>query len=118
VNISLNYLAYWAGGDFVRQTSFDQARNFVRHGKLAPYPLAKVGQQPILADEGARRRMGHLVTVGWAVDKTSIVSQVSLLNVFTYSICLARNYKGTKKEITRGHFFNIANGAILELGTN
>ena len=116
--IAFNYLAYWAGGDFVRQASFDQARNFVRHGQLAPYLLVKVGQQPILADEGARRRVGHLVTVSWAADKASIVAQVSLLNVFTYTICLARNYEGEQKEITRGHFFNIADGAILELGTN
>lgn len=115
--IAFNYLAYWAGGDFVRQASFDQARNFVRHGKLAPYPLVKVGQHAILADEGMSREVGHLVTVGWAADKASIVSQVSLLNVFTYTICLARNYEGEKKEITRGHFFNIDDRAILELGT-
>jgi hypothetical protein len=116
--IAFNYLAYWMGGDFVRHSSFDQTRKFVRHGQLAPYPLVKVGQQPILADEGVRRRVGHLVTIAWAADGMSIVAQVSLLNLFTYSICLARNYEGERREITRGHFFNVADGAILELGTN
>lgn len=116
--IAFNYLAYWEGGAFVRQTSFDQIRNFARYGIEAPYPLVRISQQPILADEGARRRVGHLVTTGWAADEVSIVAQVSLLNLFTYLICLARNYEGERREITRGHFFNVANETILELGTN
>jgi hypothetical protein len=116
--IAFNYLARWECGEFVRQSSFDQIRNFVRHGIQAPYPLVKISQQPILADEGARRRVGHLVTIAWAADGVSIAAQVSLLNLFTYSICLAKNYEGERREITRGHFFNVANGAILELGTN
>lgn len=116
--VAFNYLACWEGGSFVRQTSFDQIRNFARYGIEAPYPLVKISQQPILADEGARRRVGHLVTIAWAADEVSIVAQVSLLNLFTYSICLAKNYEGERREITRGHFFNVADGAILELGTN
>lgn len=116
--IAFNYLAYWVGGDFVRQSSFDQTRSFVRHGQLAPYPLVKVSQQPILADEEVRRRVGHLVTVNWAADGVSIVAQVSLLNMLAYSVCLARNYDGERGKITRGHFFDVADGAILELGTN
>ena len=118
VKIAFNYLAYWEGGDFVRQASFDQTRNFVRHGQLAPYPLVKVGQQPILADEEVRRRVGHLVTVNWAADRVSIAAEVSILNVFTHSVCLARDYEGERKKVTRGHFFNVVNGAILELDTN
>lgn len=116
--IAFNYLARWECGEFVRHASFDQIRNFIRHGLQAPYPLVKIIQQPILADEGVRRRVGHLVTTGWAADGVSIVAQVSLLNLFTYLICLARNYEGERREITRGHFFNVADGAILELGTN
>ena len=116
--IAFNYLAYWAGGNFVRQSSFDQVRNFVRFGKVPPYPIVKVGQEPILADEGVRSRVGHLVTINWAADRVSIVSQVSLFNSFKYLICLARSYTGEQKEITRGHFFNTTDGAILELGTS
>lgn len=116
--IAFNYLARWEGGEFVRQASFDPIRNFVRHGLQSPYSLVKINQRPILTDEGAKRRVGHLVTIAWAADRVSIVAQVSLLNLFTYSICLARNYDGERRKITRGHFFNVADGAILELGTN
>ena len=116
--IAFNYLARWECGEFVRQASFDEIRNFIKHGLRAPYPLVKISQQPILADEGARRRVGHLVTIAWAADGVSIVAQVSLLNLFTYSICLAKNYEGERREITRGHFFNVADKSILELGTN
>ena len=116
--IAFNYLARWEGGEFVRQASFDPIRNFVRHGLQAPYSLVKINQRPILTDEGAKRRVGHLVTIASAADGVSIVAQVSLLNLFTYSICLARNYDGERRKITRGHFFNVADGAILELGTN
>ncbi len=116
--IAFNYLAYWEGGDFVRQTSFDQIRNFVRYGLLASYQLVRVSQQPILSDEGVRRRVGHLVTVAWAADGVSIVAQVSLLNWLTYLVCLARSYEGERRKITRGHFFNVAAGEILELGVN
>lgn len=116
--IAFNYLAYWEGGEFVRQLPFDWIRNFVRYGVQAPYPLVKVSQPPILADEGIRRRVGHLVTLAWATDRVSIVAQVSLLNLFKYSICLARNYEGERRGVVRGHFFNTYNGEILELGTD
>lgn len=116
--IAFNYLAYWEGGEFVRQLSFDWIRNFVRYGVQAPYPLVKVSQPSILADEGIRRRVGHSVTLAWGTDRVSIVAQVSLLNLFTYSICLARNYEGGRRRVVRGHFFNTYNGEILELGAN
>jgi len=116
--IAFNYLAYWEGGEFVQQLSFDRIRNFVRYGVQAPCPLVKVSQHPILGDEGIRRRVGHLVTIAWAADGVSIVAQVSLLNLFTYSVCLARNYEGESRKIVRGHFFNTYNSEILALGTN
>lgn len=116
--IGFNYLAYWEGGEFVRQLPFDWVRNFVRYGCGAPYPLVKVSQYPILGDEGIRRRVGRLVTVAWATDGVSIVAQVSLLNLFTYSVCLARNYEGERRKVVRGHFFNTYSGEILELGTS
>ena len=114
--IAFNYLTYWEGGDFVRQASFDQIRSFVRDGLLVSYPLVKTSQQPVLADEGVRRRAGHLVTVNWAADGVSIVAQVALLNLLTYSVCLTREYQGEQRKISRGHFFNVADGEIIELG--
>lgn len=115
--IAFNYLARWEGREFVRHSSFDDIRNFVRHG-LMPYALVRVTQEPILKDEETKRRVGHLITLAWAADGTSIVAQVSLLNSLTYVVCLARNYKGERREITRGHFFNIADKQIFELGAS
>lgn len=116
--IAFNYLARWEGGDFVRHSSFDQIRSFVRHGITAPYPLVRINQDPILTDESSKRRLGHLVTVAWAADGASIVAQVSLFNWLTYVVCLARNYKGERRTIRRGHFFNIYDREIHELGAN
>lgn len=115
--IAFNYLACWEGGDFVRQPAFDPIRKFVRYGELAPYPLVQINQKPILTDEvGQKRRVGHLVTIGYASDGGSIVAQVSLFNWLTYSVSLARGYGGERREITRGSFFNLANEEILGLG--
>lgn len=116
--IAFNYLSYISrsdAGEFVRHSSFDDIRNFVRHGSI-PYALVQVTQKPILKDEETRRRAGHLITIAWAPDGTSIVAQVSLLNSPTYVVCLARNYKGERRQITRGHFFNVTDKSILELG--
>lgn len=114
--IAFNYLARWEGGEFVRHSSFDQIRSFVRHRITAPYPLVRINQEPILMDEGSRRRLGHLITVAWAADGASIVAQVSLFNWLTYVICLARDYSGERREIRRGHLFDLANRRILKFG--
>lgn len=116
--IAFNYLAYWEGSEFVRQSSFDRIRQFIRYGLEESFPLVRLSQNPILSDEGTRRRIGHLVTVAWATDVMSLVSQVSLLNLFTYSVCLARKYEGVQKNVVRGHFFNTYDGEIFELGIN
>ncbi|GKS57042.1 hypothetical protein YTPLAS18_05690 [Nitrospira sp.] len=113
--IAFNYLARWEGGVFVRNSSFDQIRKFVRYGEKAAYPLVRIDQKAILADEAQWRRLGHLVTVNWSSDGISIVSQISLFNWLTYSVSLARDHKGERRSLTRGHFFNIANREIHEL---
>ena len=115
--IAFNYLAYWEKGEFARQPQFDLIRNFVRRGEDGLYPLVHVSNESVLADEGGRsdRRLGHVVTLNWASDGVSIVAQVSLLATFKYSVCLARGYEGERREISRGHFFNVADGQILEL---
>ncbi len=117
--IAFNYLAYCEGGDFVRQACFDQIRKFVRYGDRPSYPLVIAKDEAILADEGVegQRRLGHLITINWASDGFSIVAQVSLCNWLKYSICLARDYRGERQEIARGHFFNLGDGTILLLGT-
>lgn len=117
VKIALNYLAYWEGPKFVFQTSFRQIREFVRYGRRPTYPLVKVFNQPALGDEGEidKRRLGHIITLDWVSDDVSILSYVSLLNWVRYSVSLAKNFTGKKKDLTRGHFFNLYDFKIIEL---
>ena len=115
--IALNYLAYWEGKDFVHHHSFDPSRSFIRYGLKADYPLVKVDDKPILGDEPVegRRRLGHIITVNWAADRISIVSQVSLFNWANYSVSLAGDFSGERRDLRRGHFFNVNNGEIFDL---
>lgn len=115
--IGFNYLARWQGEEFINHQSFDLSRRFIRYGETAPYPLVSVTENPILADESkeGQRRVGHLVTVNWAADNLSIVSQVSLFNWATYCVSLAREFSGEHKEIRIGHFFNTNSHEISTL---
>ena len=94
--IAFNYLAFWEGRDFLLHESFDPSRSFIRYGKKTDYPLARVDDNPILGDEPVegRRRLGHIVTVNWAADRISIVSQLSLFNWASYKVSLATNFSG------------------------
>jgi hypothetical protein len=116
--IAFNYLAYWQDCDFMSQKPFDPIRQYIRYGEAALYPIVGVRNKPILSDEKrSRRRLGHIVTVNWAEDNVSIVSQVSLFNWVNYNICLSREYSGEQRTIKKGHFFNTKNREILELQT-
>ena len=115
--IAFNYLAFWEGRDFLLHQSFDPVRNFIRYDKQVEYPLVRVDDNPILGDEPVegRRRLGHIVTVNWAEDRISIVSQISLFNWASYRVSLARNFSSERRNIRRGHFFNGNNREILDL---
>lgn len=117
--IGFNYLAYWAGTDFVMHESFNAIRTFVLTGEKGDYPLIRAVDKAILFDEvnSAKRRLGHIVTVNWAGDKVSILSQISLFNWFNYQVILALNFPDERPRITKGHFFDVHNHVILELGT-
>ncbi len=115
--IALNYLAYWEGSEFVCQTPFHPIREFVRQGRKPAYPLVRVSNQPVLADEKEidKRHLGHIITLNWAIDNVSIVSDVSLMNWARYSVSLAKNFTGEKKNLRRGHFFNSYDSEIIVL---
>ena len=70
-----------------------------------------LGDEPIVG----KRRVGHLVTLDLAKNKLSINSQVSLFNMATYSIILAKNYEGKDFIFSNGSYFDIANMDIYEL---
>lgn len=116
--IAFNYLTYWQGTDFVLQTVFDPVRFYIRKGEQGSDPFVMIRNQSILVDEPSpeTRRLIHIITVNWAQNGVSIVSQVSLFNFLSYTVQLAKNYSGHNPNLRRGHFFNLADRKIYELG--
>jgi hypothetical protein len=117
--IAFNYLAYWEGSDFVQHRAFDKARRYIRWQHAPGYKLIQIEDKAVLEDEPVEgaRRLGHLVTINWAADGVSVLAQVSLFNWMTYLVSLALDFKGPPPKLTRGHFFNVSNQEILELGS-
>jgi len=116
--ISFNYLAYWEGREFMLHADFDITRRFIRHGEKPAYPLILIENRNILQDElQDRTRVGHIVTVDYTADGKTILSQASIFNFSTYKVCLAREFSGLRKDIKRGHFFNLYNREIWPLET-
>lgn len=119
--IAFNYLAYTQSREFALQEDFSPIRRFIRYGHDPGFVVVMVDSQPILTDESARIRQtnGHLVTVNWAQDRTSIVAQVSLFNHARYRISLARGFRGVWRKIRSGHHFDVERGAVnLLVGTS
>lgn len=116
--IAFNYLAYHQDPAFLHETSFDVIRRYIRYGEQPTYRLILTKHDAILEDEPVtgQRRLGHIVTVNWAADGKSILAQASLLNRMTYCVSLAVNYPSERRDIRKGHFFDVANHRILELG--
>lgn len=112
--IAFNYLTHSRGAEFVLNPACDYIARFVRFGESAPFPLVRVIERPILADEPVEgeRRLGHLITTGIAPDGVSIVGQVSLFNWATYAVALAPKFGQLPDDIRSGSFFNIATRQI------
>ena len=102
--ITFNYLAFWQGADFVFHHDFNTIRKYIRYGQKPDYPLVLPSNDPILGDEPieGKRRVGHIVTVNWALDGISIISQVALFNDIKYKVSLARNFSGEQINIKKG----------------
>jgi hypothetical protein len=115
--IAFNYLAYWAGPGFVMREPFNPIRRYIRFGEKAPYPFVKIIEKAILSDEPiiGKRRVGHLITIDRSKNKQSIVSQVSLFNLMTYSVLLSKDYYGYDFQYRKGSFFNLSDNEIYEL---
>jgi HNH endonuclease len=117
--IAFNYLAYWEGSEFVQHRAFDKVRRYIRWQHAPGYKLIQVDEKAILENEPIEgmRRLGHLITVNWAADGVSVLAQVSLFNWMTYLVCLAPDFSGPPPQLTRGHFFNVSDREIFELGS-
>lgn len=116
--IAFNYLALSEGSDFVHHPDFDRARHYIRWGHFPGYKMIQMDEAAILEGEPIEglRALGHLITMSWAQDGRSVLSQVSLFNWMTYRICLAPDFTGPRPDLIMGHLFNVSNGQILELG--
>jgi hypothetical protein len=55
------------------------------------------------------------VTVDLAIDGVSIFAKVSLLNMLTYNVSLARSRSVIHRKVTRGHFFDTSCHQIIPL---
>ena len=115
--IAFNYLTYWAGPEFVIRQPFNPIRRYIRFGEKESYPFVIIIEKAILGDEPVvgKRRVGHLITLDLSRNKQSIVSQVSLFNLMTYSVLLARDYNGDDFLYRKGSFFNLGDNEIYEL---
>lgn len=115
--ISFNYMTYIHGVEFTLQKEFDPIRFFIRRGNQAKRAYVRVRKDNILFDEDRKSpRVFHIVTLNWAVAPGTIVSQVSLFNTFlSYTVQLTKNYYGPKRDIRKGHCFNLGDKKIYEL---
>ncbi|MDA8133638.1 MAG: hypothetical protein M0T82_03365 [Desulfobacteraceae bacterium] len=115
--IAFNYFAYWAGSKTVLHEVFNPIRQYVRYGEKAAYPIVITLEKAILGDEPTvgKRRLGHLLTIDWSKNKLSLVAQVSLFNLMTYSVIIAKDFPDKTFCLRKGNFFNVANQEIMEL---
>lgn len=115
--IAFNYLAYVSGPEFVRNDYFNSIRKFIRYGEVGKYTVAQALEEPILGDESlaGKRRLGHIVTLGYDKSNEIIFSQVSLFNDITYLVPLSNTFKERDFYYRSGHFFSTGNRKIIEL---
>ena len=115
--IAFNYLAYTSGSAFAHSESFHAIRSFIREGQELGYPVIRVTDDPILANDfrHLRQTNGHLITVNWTRDNRHVIAQASLFNRFTYHVSLARLFSGVWRPIRSGHLSDIDSRSISEL---
>lgn len=115
--IAFNYMTYMNGADFVLQKTFNPIRHYIRYGQRAKRVYLLVRNDNILADEDVKQpRLCHIVTLNWAQNRKTIISQVSLFNsFFSYTMQLSKHYRGKQQKIRSGHFFNLGDNNIYEL---
>ena len=107
------------GGERIKSQAFQRVRiNGNHNGEKPNYRLILIENKNILMDELRDKiRVAHIVTVDYAADGKTILSQVSIFNFTTYKVCLAREFSGPRKDIKRGHFFNLYDRKIWPLET-
>lgn len=115
--IAFNYLTHVVGQEFALHPCFNDVRSFIRNGILPDYPIMQVSSRPILFDDLPTQRQtdGHLLTLAWPGSQDHIIGQVSLFNLFTYTVLLTRKCSNVWRDIRQGHHFDIAEGRVTRL---
>lgn len=116
--IAFNYAAYVLGVDFVRNSSFDPTRRFIRYNEASGYQVTTPTFRPILADDEPLKRQtnGHLLIVEWGDRLQSFLrARVSLFNEMTYLVRLCGRYTGLWIDVATGHLFDPFDHQITKL---
>lgn len=113
--IAMNFAAHVVSADFVRNTSFEAARGFIRFGLRPGFQVVALSDTPILADDGVnfRQTKGHLIVIGW--ESSSIVVRFSPFNFITYRIVLGQTFDGIWRDIAAGFLFDYEHHEIVQL---
>jgi hypothetical protein len=116
--IAFNYAAYVLGADFVRNSSFDPTRRFIRYNEASGYQVTTPTFKPVLRDDKPlmRQTIGHLLVVEWGDRLQSFLrARVSLFNEMTYEVRLCGRYDGLWFDVACGHLFDPFNRQITKL---
>lgn len=117
--IGFNYLARIMGKEFALNENFNGVRDFIRKNILS-HRFVSLQKTPILYNEielGAKETHGHLITIGWNNQLTTIYSQISLFNKIFYRVDFCKSFCGVYIPISAGHHFNIKNRVVSRLTT-
>ncbi|MGD9305992.1 MAG: hypothetical protein PVF79_17105 [Desulfobacterales bacterium] len=99
---------------------FNPVRNFIRFDEGSDSNnFFLINQPPILHEDqfltqyGAKVTRGNLIILSWA--KNKLMSKVSLVNEFTYGVCLCSSFKGIWIPIKIGHHFDLDKNEVTKL---
>ena len=115
--IAFNYLAFNHGAQFCLRDDFDAFRNFVRYGKPPNAGIVVFSRNSQeMKHERGNQCNGHTVLLGWNVDRSGIVCQITLFDHLTYSALLCSPYTGRVWfSLPKAHCFNINTRSIAPL---
>lgn len=114
--IAFNYFSYFNYKYIILNQTFDPIRNYILDSNSSIIAPIRVSDEPILLeDDSSHRLLGHILTIN-KNNVGDILAQVSLFNYIKYTIMLSESFSHQKLKVGFGHFFNVNNGKILELG--
>lgn len=104
--IALNYLASQYGARTALMPQFDDARAYARYDRHPSTRIWDVDTNPILPDSPTA--LGHILAVGWEVERQVVLGVVSFHNQRRYTVRLAEGGFAVVPFKGCGHFFDVA----------